>query len=76
MPDIIERLKKLPPMTQQVCGSCKFYQRDSTSPSWSSCHAVGGLKAHDVWPKCQGQMWQPKISIIKKVRQWLAAQQS
>lgn len=25
-------------MTQQVCGSCKFYQRETTVPEWSACH--------------------------------------
>jgi High potential iron-sulfur protein len=68
--DVVEELKRLPPLTQQVCGNCRFYQRNPSYPEWGACHAVGGLKAHDVWPKCQGRWWQQRISFRQRLRNW------
>lgn len=67
MSNVVQFKKPTPPTTQRVCGSCKFYQVDRTIGTWSVCHAVGGEKAHNVWPDCQGRLWQERPAIFKKL---------
>ncbi len=55
------------PSTQRVCGSCRFYQKDKWAPMLSACHAVGGCYASDVWPRCQGKLWQENLPWIRRL---------
>jgi len=72
MLDEIEKLKRLPPMTQQVCGSCKFYISRPGYSTGGFCEAVGGTWASDAWKQCQGHLWwQPKLTLRQRIRTWL-----
>lgn len=72
MNDVVEKLKRLPPMTSQVCGSCKFYISRRNNAFGGLCDAVGGTYAADAWKKCQGNLWwQPRITAYQRFKYWL-----
>jgi hypothetical protein len=74
--DTIEELKELPPLTQQVCGTCHFFReyQAMSMKCYSKCVATGGEYASIVWPRCQGRMWQPclpRVSLFARLKRWL-----
>jgi hypothetical protein len=77
MSDIIEQLKKLPPLKQQVCGSCEFYKPSAKgNPNYissSGCTALSDYAKY-AWERCQGRYWQPKplpVSLLVRFKRYL-----
>ena len=74
MSEAVDKLKSLPPLTQQVCGSCVFFDYKN-SAYFSICRATSNL-AVDSWERqCKrGQLWQPKppfVPVLVRFKRWL-----
>ena len=74
MTDAIEELKALPPLTQQVCGSCRYFRRsEACYGAMSHCEAMSILAAQ-AWPMCKGRYWEPPVvypPILVRLKRWL-----
>jgi hypothetical protein len=76
MIDQVEKLKQLPPLIQQVCGSCRYYRRYrgyKDSPLWNECQAFSEL-AKFAWPRCRGHYWEPippPVPVLVRFKRWL-----
>ncbi len=73
MSAVINKLKSLPPLEQQVCGTCQFYRLDRMMLTLSGCKAMSTY-ADMAWPKCQGRYWQPPkphIPVFQRLKRWL-----
>ena len=69
--DQIDKLKKLPPLTQQVCATCAFFEE--ARPRWEDphCHATQ-LKAWWTFEhRCRGRYWAPRQSVLTRFKRWL-----
>lgn len=70
MQDAINKLKALPPLTQEVCGTCRFYRRKHPS-TLSDCLAMSRY-ADMAWRlQCHGRFWQPREPIMRRLKRWL-----
>jgi hypothetical protein len=76
--DQVQRLKKLPPLTQNVCATCAFLSKadrqlhyeESPGP-YKICEATQEYAYWAYAHRCHGNLWAPPLSIRRRFMRWL-----
>lgn len=71
--DQINKLKKLPPLVQQVCATCDYLD---ASERWDlpMCRATCFKASWTYEERCRGKLWAPKqkpVGIFVRFKRWL-----
>lgn len=68
----IDKLKSLPPLTQQVCATCEFLNREPERIYREPvCRANETIARWTYEHRCQGQMWAPRLPVLVRFKRWL-----